>query len=202
MKIFYTDKVISFESKNNHYQSERLIFYNGDPDVLNINILVKKLEYTGELIVICDDVKTCFDTFAAQFEKIEAAGGVISNPRNEVLMIYRNDRWDLPKGKREPGEPLEYCAEREVREECGIEQVAVGAPLVQTYHFYQLKGVWSLKKTHWYTMTSSQEQFTPQQEEGITDVRWIPESELKNYTQKSYKTISEVIERFEQTRRS
>ena len=30
-----------------------------------------------------------------------AAGGKITNSKSETLFIYRNDKWDLPKGKAE-----------------------------------------------------------------------------------------------------
>ena len=32
-----------------------------------------------------------------------AAGGVVTNTKGKVLFIYRNDKWDLPKGKLEKG---------------------------------------------------------------------------------------------------
>jgi hypothetical protein len=30
--------------------------------------------------------------------KIIAAGGLIVNEKNELLMIFRRNKWDLPKG--------------------------------------------------------------------------------------------------------
>ena len=46
---------------------------------------------------------------------IEAGGGlVVDDAGGRVLMIFRNGRWDLPKGKLEPGERIEECAVREV----------------------------------------------------------------------------------------
>ena len=51
---------------------------------------------------------------------IEAAGGLVINRKGEYLFIYRNDKWDLPKGKLEKGERKRQGAVREVEEECGI----------------------------------------------------------------------------------
>ena len=51
---------------------------------------------------------------------IEAAGGVVENAQGEYLFIYRNHKWDLPKGKLEKGEKKKIGAVREVEEECGI----------------------------------------------------------------------------------
>ena len=49
---------------------------------------------------------------------IEAAGGLIFNAQQELLMIFRKGFWDLPKGKVDEGESLGDCALREVNEEC------------------------------------------------------------------------------------
>ena len=51
---------------------------------------------------------------------IEAAGGLVQK-QNEFLWIYRNNKWDLPKGKLENNETYDYAALREVKEECGLD---------------------------------------------------------------------------------
>ena len=38
----------------------------------------------------------------------------------EFLLIFRDEMWDLPKGKQEPDEEISKTALREVEEECGI----------------------------------------------------------------------------------
>jgi len=47
------------------------------------------------------------------------AGGLVTNENNELLMIFRRGKWDLPKGKADEGETVEACALREVEEETG-----------------------------------------------------------------------------------
>ena len=54
-----------------------------------------------------------------------AAGGKIINSKSETLFIYRNDKWDLPKGKAEKNEQLPQTALREVVEETGIKEVSI-----------------------------------------------------------------------------
>ena len=39
---------------------------------------------------------------------IEAAGGLVFNKDGHLLMIFRNGKWDLPKGKLETVEYNEY----------------------------------------------------------------------------------------------
>ena len=50
--------------------------------------------------------------FCSKFIIIEAAGGVVYNNEDQVVMIFRNDFWDLPKGKLEKNETLGECAKR------------------------------------------------------------------------------------------
>ena len=50
----------------------------------------------------------------------KAGGGLVYNKKNQVLFIFRNGKWDLPKGGIEKGEKIAYTAIREVEEETGI----------------------------------------------------------------------------------
>ncbi|WP_300728262.1 NUDIX hydrolase [uncultured Rikenella sp.] len=139
-----------------------------------------------------------FAQFAAQFLPIEAAGGLVVSPRGEVLMIFRNGRWDLPKGKLEGGEELAECAVREVEEECGIRGLAVGKLLTRTYHLYEshyeANDRWVLKRTTWFAMENDgNEELRPQTEEGITDIRWIAADSLASYIENTYSTIRDVF---------
>jgi len=41
--------------------------------------------------------------------KIIAAGGLVTNENNELLMIFRRGKWDLPKGKADEGETVKHA---------------------------------------------------------------------------------------------
>lgn len=141
-----------------------------------------------------EETERIFARFAEQFVPVEAGGGLVVSPRGEVLMIFRNGRWDLPKGKLEPNEEIAECAVREVEEECGIAGLSLGKMLVRTYHLYEMRGEWVLKRTTWFAMANDgAEELVPQTEEGITDIRWIAADNLNSYLGNTYPTIREVF---------
>lgn len=128
------------------------------------------------------------------FKPINAAGGVVRNDKGKILMIYRNNMWDLPKGKQEKGEKIELCAMREVEEECGITVDELGDKICDTYHIYYMFEKWIIKRTHWYNMVSlSSTSTTPQIEEGITEIRWIEREKIATYAAQTYPTIYNVL---------
>ena len=132
--------------------------------------------------------------FCSNYIIVEAAGGIVLNNDNQILMIFRNGKWDLPKGKLETGESLQDCAIREVEEECGITGLSVIEKTLKTYHTYVLRGKGVLKQTHWYKMkTNFDGEFSPQIEEGITKVSWFYTHEIFKKTQNSYGNIIDVL---------
>ena len=110
---------------------------------------------------------------------IQAGGGLVENEKGEVLFMYRRGKWDLPKGKLDPGESLEDCAIREVKEETGIRKLELQRFLMVTEHNYQERGSRFLKETHWWLMKADSNQpLIPQAEEEITELKWIGKSEI------------------------
>ena len=143
-------------------------------------------------------VTESWNDFCSNYKIIEAAGGLVFNDNNKILLIFRNGKWDLPKGKLEKGEQIEECAIREVKEECGINELQIEKKLIETYHTYNLNGIKILKKTYWFLMkTSFKFPFTPQFDEGITKVEWCNEENLYKYLKNSYMNIRDVISSFE-----
>lgn len=134
--------------------------------------------------------------------KIQAAGGLLYRVTNdvknpEILLIFRNDVWDLPKGKLEVGESIAECAAREVQEEIGLaKQPEIIAELGTTYHSYSLKNQTIEKETFWFVMSLAEEpdEFTPQKAEEITRVDWVPAKEALQTV--GYDNLVEVIHRF------
>jgi 8-oxo-dGTP pyrophosphatase MutT (NUDIX family) len=131
---------------------------------------------------------------------IIAAGGLVFNEKNELLMIFRRGFWDLPKGKLDKGETIESCAVREVEEETGIKNIELGKFAGITKHQYFDKHINEevMKESHWFVMNiSGKQKLIPQTEEDITEIRWVKKSELKIYLNKSYKNIVEIVEKYQ-----
>ena len=153
-------------------------------------------EPQGELIIYCDNLKTAWSEFTTKFTVIEAGGGIVRNSQAHFLAIYRNDKWDLPKGKIEVGESKTQAALREVEEECGIQDLILGRFVDTSYHIYQEKDKWVLKQSHWYEMQSDQEQFEPQTEEGIGEVRWFDRKDMNIILNNTYPNIILLLKLF------
>jgi 8-oxo-dGTP pyrophosphatase MutT (NUDIX family) len=133
--------------------------------------------------------------FFKKFTLVQAAGGLIKNEENEILLIFRRGKWDLPKGKLDKGESLEECAVREVEEETGLQKIKLVAPLIITYHTYHEGTKFILKESHWYTMkVKSGQQLTPQTEEDIQEIKWVNEKELKPYLNNAFPSIIDVLQ--------
>lgn len=143
-----------------------------------------------------DDLEWMWKKFQSNFKVIEAAGGLVKNVQDEVLMIYRLDKWDLPKGKIEVGETIEMTALREVEEECGIKNLEIIRPLSNTYHIYSEKNkVLVLKISHWFEMKNcSSEKLIPQLDEGITMVKYINKNQLNDILDSTYSNIKILFE--------
>jgi 8-oxo-dGTP pyrophosphatase MutT (NUDIX family) len=145
-------------------------------------------------IFVHDNFEELRKAFWKKFHLVKAAGGLLRNDEGRILMMLRRGKWDLPKGKLDPGETLEQCAVREVGEETGLHEVQLDGPLLVTYHTYDENGKHILKETHWYRMkASSTEPLVPQSEEQITGLRWVDIAGLKPLLQHTFPSVIDVV---------
>lgn len=120
----------------------------------------------------------------------EAAGGLVFNPKREILFIYRNERWDLPKGHVEKKESFEDAAIREVEEETGVKNLEVRRFIDKTFHVFKRNGEFRLKITYWYEMyTEYSGPLSPQKNEGIKKARWKNFEKSQKALLNSYENI-------------
>ncbi len=148
------------------------------------------------MVVICKNgVKNAIKECLTFFNFLKAAGGIVSNPDNNKLLIYRNKRWDLPKGKVEKGECLLQTALREVEEETGLCRLFPDKLIKKTYHIYHMFDCWNLKQTSWYTMhINNFQHIIPQVEENIEMGEWVSDDEFCDRLRHSYAMLSYLCE--------
>ncbi len=167
-----------------------------NPDAAAISQTLQALE-NGEIasaVFVQTDTKRLMEAIKQHFKVLVAAGGLITNPEGEILLMFRRNKWDLPKGKQDDGESLEECAVREVREETGLQQITLTDKITETFHYYPLKDKKMLKHTYWYRMQFTGTELTiPQIEEDIMDIQWIRSENLGKYLKFSYKNIEDVF---------
>jgi 8-oxo-dGTP pyrophosphatase MutT (NUDIX family) len=192
--VFVNDKPIiitSSQKKENNYP----VYFLKNSVTEEIIHKLKNKKIKG-VNLYTPDLENDWHSFLKTFHTVSAAGGLVLNTKKEILFIYRSKKWDLPKGRIEEGETIEETAIREVEEECGIFNLKLIKPLLTTYHVYFQNGL-KLKETFWFLMTSNYEgELIPQLEEGITQVLFKNEEEVRKALQNSYKNIELVYDRY------
>lgn len=200
-KIYFNNKLIvlthwalhSLMSQSTKNSVE--VFYKGKTKL--ILSCLDKLEKNTELkalYLLADDVEALWSDFKSLFKWIEAAGGLVINDRQEMLLIFRRGHWDLPKGKLENNETILQGAEREVLEETGLSEVKTLHRVINTYHIYDTKKHRVLKKSYWYMMYAPHQKLIPQTEEDIEVAKWVKVSDfdISRYSP-IYSNIEDVI---------
>ena len=192
LQIFYKEKPIIISDKKSDLKNSLII----DPELVEDLDLLKLLtkKKINSIGVFSDKFELIINIFKKKFPEIIAAGGKVINDKSEILFIYRNKKWDLPKGKAEKNEIISETALREVEEETGIKNLSIIKPLNKTYHIFKRGGKNYLKTTYWFEMKSDYNgKFKPQKKEGITRVEWIGIENLSSVLPKSYANIRLLI---------
>lgn len=187
-KVFVNDNPIILTDSDEFSEGFKVFNF----DEINIIKWVEKLllEENIAIILKCKSLKNKWNEFKNLFNIEVAAGGKVLNDQNEVLFIFRNGKWDLPKGKLEQNESLAVCAVREVQEECGINNISLINALDTTYHIFKRDNTLFLKITHWFLMkTNFNGELKPQLNEGIEKAMFKNEIEIENALKNTYKNI-------------
>ena len=187
--IFFTDKTLVLTDTPTELEGA---VHLPSSELSKANVL-KIFESANSIIVLDKAIEAVKERFYGEFKYVLAAGGVVCNENDEALMIYRNQRWDLPKGHVDMGENDEECAVREIAEETGVKGAKIVRFLCNTLHAYNVYGVWEIKRTAWYELVAPTSRPTPQTEEGITCAKWCSRAEVEQNLGETYPTICEVF---------
>ena len=188
--VFYKEKSIIISGDENDLSDCILTESENNFSFSILDILKKKnIQSIG---IFCKNPEKFLSNLP--FPKIVAAGGIVINNRKEILFIFRNKKWDLPKGKAEKNETISQTALREVKEETGISDLTIVKPKDKTYHIFKKGKKNYLKETYWFEMKSNyNKSFTPQINEGITRVEWISQEKISLIMKNTYQNIKLLI---------
>ena len=196
-KVFFSEKVILLSTDEYAFLKDASTLVISHPSARSLKQSVSRFlsdSAFSKLFILAKDLQKLWLDFRSLFQMIEAAGGLVRNGKGEALFVFRNGKWDLPKGKIEKGEKLPAAAVREVEEECGISDVRIIKEMTSTYHIYYLEGAGILKKTTWFEMRVDRSpRLKAQQEEGISEVIWASEKDIPELIKNTYASIKEVL---------
>ena len=191
-KVFVGDKPIVLTTKVEMESN----FKNYLLNTVHIGKVIKELNTTAleEVRLIHKSEDKLLKKFLKKLPNVVAGGGKVYNDVGEILFIYRNDKWDLPKGKVEGNETIEKTAIREVTEETGVGGLEITKPLETTYHIFKRNGRHKIKITYWFEMrTSFKGDLYAQEEEGITKVTWLNDKQTEKALENSYANIKLLV---------
>ncbi len=191
--LFLADSVSPDLEEYRHHDDTVLMDELSAPAV-NAMIHEMKADRIHAGLFIHPDLEAMKQAFFRKFQLIQTGGGLVQNDQGNYLLIFRRGTWDLPKGKLDPGEAIEDCALREINEETGLSNLTITRKLLNTYHTYDENGKHILKENWWYLVRASGEQhIVPQEEEDITEVKWVTKAEIPSYMKASMPSIIDVM---------
>jgi len=81
-------------------------------------------------------------------------------------------------------------------EETGINMINISEKAGETYHAYFEDDATMLKVTHWYFMNASaSSKLKPQQEEGISEVKWADKDWFRGEEFTTYQSIRDIVKK-------
>ena len=198
-EVFLNDRKIVIASENEVPKDNNSVFNGGCNDLTFLDQKVSGFLHGNESqLVLPGNRDFLWNSFRQMFKLLPAAGGVV-HQAEKYLFIFRKGKWDLPKGKQDPGETPEMTALREVWEETGLGDLTIDGTYPSTWHIYQSpykgsKGEWILKETAWFSMRASGKGILiPQTAEEIEMVRWFSKDELNIVLDNTYTSLKNIV---------
>lgn len=196
-KIYFNEGALVIAESPADLRGLSNLYYIGDDEMHKSFSILTTSESNGKVLnfgLISPDPEATFNEFVGNYTVIQSAGGLVFNKEGQLLTIKRNGIWDMPKGKIEKHEDQRAAALREVMEETGLNMINISDKVGETYHAYLEDGATMLKQTHWYFMNANaKSKLKPQEEEGISEVKWADTDWFRGEEFKSYQSIHDIV---------
>ena len=192
-KVFVNDKPLFLTNEiEKETDFQLFLLETVDIEQLIIKMFQNKIQKAS---LYYPDEKVILKKIKEKIPVCKAGGGLVYNKNGDVLFIFRNGKWDLPKGGIEKGEEIQDTAMREVEEETGVGKLTIRNKLQKTYHVFKRNGKYKLKVTHWFEMDSTFDGITvPQLKEGIAKAVWLNPEQVKEALKNSFENIKLLFE--------
>ena len=192
-KVFFNQKPLILTNEIQDFSDNEPLLFIKYTSVAQI-IKALKSSKNRKVFLYHKDSDKLWKSFKKKFPVVEAAGGLVKRTDNKLLFIFRNNKWDLPKGGIEKKELIIEAAQREVVEETGVLDLIVQKQLSETFHIFKKGKRFRLKKTYWFKMSTSYMGKTkPQTEEGIKKTEWVSKEKIDEILNDSFENIRIIV---------
>lgn len=132
-----------------------------------------------------------------KIKTVKCSGGLVIC-KGLVLLIYKNGRWDLPKGGIQDNYTKKDNALKEVSEETGLDKkkLSIKQILPSTYYHKKTLSQKYKKNIYWYEMSyeGNLADTTPQTKEDIYGCVWFTPKQLLTQLENTKEQIRYVID--------
>ena len=192
-KVFFNQKPLILTDKIHYISDTEPLLFIKYSSVTQI-IKALKSSKNSRVFLYHKDMNKLWKGFKKKFPIVEAAGGLVKRTDNKLLFIFRNNKWDLPKGGVEKKELIIDAAKREVTEETGVADIIVEKKISETYHIFKKGKRFRLKKTYWFKMSTTYTGKTkPQTEEGIEKIKWVSNKNIEDILNDTFENIRIIV---------
>ena len=192
-KVFFNQKPLILTSKIQDFSDREPFLFIKYTSVTQI-IKALKSSKNSKVFLYHNDMDKLWKGFKKKFPIVQAAGGLVQRTDNKLLFIFRNNKWDLPKGGVEKKELIIDAAKREVIEETGVADIIVEKKISETYHIFKKGKRFRLKKTNWFKMsTTFMGKTNPQTEEGIEKTKWVSNKNIEDILNDAFENIRIIV---------
>ena len=192
-KVFFNQKPLILTDKIQYISDTEPLLFIKYSSVTQI-IKALKSSKNSKVLLYHKDIDKLWRGFKKKFPIVEAAGGLVKRTDNKLLFIFRNNKWDLPKGGVEKKELIIDAAKRQVTEETGVADIIVEKKISETYHIFKKGKRFRLKKTYWFKMSTTYMGKTkPQTEEGIEKTKWVSNKNIEDILNDAFENIRIIV---------